>query len=213
MCPKDPEIKKSVKESILEHLTQWKPVYELAAIVSVIAAIIFGYLSIKQTQKSIDVAIQSLDLLNKSFELQEQEFRLKNRPIVLVGSVQFAGSTTDANGKNFPRSIKIHLKNISDVPATEVQATFTVFLNGRKIGSIELSPPTAVAKNAIKYLVLGMSEDLYNQAIDQRNNFETKIEVTYSGMLGEKSDQYLTKSSNFWSVKDSHFMDRETLYK
>ncbi len=112
---------------------------------------------------------------------------------MVVGSHQFSGSTRDSTGKSFPRSIKVHLKNIADVPATQVQGAFTVFLNGETIGSADLLPPTSVAKSTTKFVVLGLSEEMYSKAINFDNKFETTFEVTYSGMLGEKSKQIYDK--------------------
>jgi hypothetical protein len=53
---------------ILRHLIKWRLLYELAAVVSVVVAIVFGGISINQTQKALDVAINSLALSNKSVE-------------------------------------------------------------------------------------------------------------------------------------------------
>jgi hypothetical protein len=198
--------------SVLRHLIKWRPLYELAAVVSVVVAIVFGGISINQTQKALDVAINSLALSNKSVEIQEKEFSLRNRPIVVAGSHQLDGPAGDSTEKKFPRSVKVHLVNISDIPATQVQGTFEVKLNGNTIGVSSLSP-TAVAKNTTRTLALGLTEDLYKEAINPANKFETTIELTYSGMLGEKSDQYMTRVIVYWSSQDEHFIDKETLYK
>jgi hypothetical protein len=197
--------------SILKHLTKWKPLYELAAVVSVIVAIFFGGISIKQTQKSLDVAINSLKLSNKSLDLQQKEFTLRNRPIVVTGSQQLDGPAGDSTGKQFSRSVKVHLTNISDIPATQVKGTFEVKLNGNTIGVAKLSP-TAVAKNTTRTLALGLTEDLYKEAINPNNRFETTVELTYSGMLGERPEQYLTKVIVYWSPQDEHFINIETIY-
>ena len=197
---------------ILRHLIKWRPLYELAVVVSVVVAIVFGGISISQTQKALDVVISSLSLSNKSVEMQEKEFSLRNRPLIVIGSHQLDGPAGDSTGNKFPRSVKVHLVNISDIPATQVQGTFEVKLNGNTIGISSLSP-TAVAKNTTRTLALGLTDDLYREALNPANNFETTVELTYSGMLGEKSDHYMTRVIVYWSSQDNHFISRETLYK
>ena len=98
---------------ILKHLIKWKPLYELAAVGSMMVVIFFSSISIKQTQKSIDVAINSLKLSNKSFDLQQKEFSLRNRPIVIAVNHRFDGPAGDLTGEQYPRSVKVRWMNIS----------------------------------------------------------------------------------------------------
>jgi hypothetical protein len=186
-------------------LQKWKPLYEIATVVSVVVAIIVGGVSIRQTQKALNVAISSL-------QMQEKEFLLRNRPLVVIGDNQFNGPAGDSKGHKFPRSVKVRLTNISDIPATQVQGTFEVKLNGNIIGVSPLSP-TSVAKNTTRTLALGFPEELYREATNPANHFETTVKLTYSGMLGEKFDQYMTQGVFYWSSQDNHFIERESYYK
>ena len=176
--------------SILRHLNKWKPLYEITAVISVLVAIIFGGISILQTQKALDVAISSLNI-------QEKEFLLRNRPLVVIGSHQLDGPAGDSKGNKFPRAIKAHLVNISEIPASRVQGTFEVRLNGNVIGTSKLSP-ISVTKETVRTLALGLTEQLYNEAINPNNNFETTTKLTYSGMLGEKYNQYVSEVRVYW---------------
>ena len=212
MITKQAKNKQEATPCILRHLTKWRPIYELAAVVGVVVAIIFGGISIMQTQKSLDVAISSLTLSNKSVEMQEKEFILRNRPIIVIGSYRFGGPNRDSNGNEFARSLKVHLTNISDIPATQVEGTLEVKLNGSTIG-ITAVGPTATAKSTVKNIVVGLSDDLYREAKKSTNTFEAIVELTYSGMLGEKVDQYMTRIVSNWSSTDEIFMNKETLYK
>ena len=190
---------------ILRHLQKWKPLYEIATVVSVVVAIIVGGVSIRQTQKSLDVAVSSL-------QMQEKEFLLRNRPLVVIGDNQFNGPAGDSKGHKFPRSVKVRLTNISDIPATQVQGTFEIKLNGNIIGTSPLSP-TSVAKNTTRTLALGIPEELYREAINPANHFATTVKLTYSGMLGEKIDQYMTQGVFHWSSQDKHFIERDSYFK
>jgi len=144
--------------------------------------------------------------------MQEKEFLLRNRPLVVIGDNQFDGPAGDSKGHKFPRSVKVRLTNISDIPATKVQGTFEIKLNGNIIGISPLSP-TSVAKNTSRTLALDFSEKLYREATNPANHLETNVKLTYSGMLGEKFDQYMTQGVFHWSSQDNHFIERESYYK
>lgn len=205
MCSQHNGNKQDDDPPILKHLIKWKPLYELATVLSVVVAIIVGIISIIQTHNA-------LSLSNNSLEIQKKEFMLRNRPLIVTGNTQFGGLAGDSAGHKFPRSVLVHLVNISDIPATQVQGTFEVKLNKKTIGKSPLSP-IAVAKDTTRTLALGLPEDLYAEAIHPTNNFETVIELTYSGMLGEKPDQYMTRVVTHWSSQDNHFIDKESLFK
>ncbi len=64
MCNKNTENKANRRELILQHLTKWKPAYELAGVLSVITVICFGGISIRQTQKSL----RGYDRISYAFE-------------------------------------------------------------------------------------------------------------------------------------------------
>jgi hypothetical protein len=155
MCMQQNENKQDDMPSILRHLIKWKPLYEIAAVVSVVVAIIVGGISIIQTQKALNVAMSSL-------KMQEKEFLLRNRPLVVIGSHQFNGPAGDSRGNKFPRSVMAHLVNISYIPATQVQGTFEVKLNGSIIGKSNLSP-ISVAKDTTRTLALGFTEKQQTQ--------------------------------------------------
>jgi len=199
---------------LLRHCTKWKPLYETAGVASIVVTIILGGISLRQSQKAIGVAVSSLDLSSKSVELQEKEFTLRNRPLIVIGTYEFSGPSGDKTGKTSPRSVKTHLVNISDIPATHLQGTFDVKLNGKTIGIAPLAP-TALAKDSTRTLTLGLSEELYSAATNPSNYFETTTHLTYSGMLGETPDQYLSRDTVYWSASDQHFISRseEPSYK
>jgi len=153
-----------------------------------------------------------LAVARQSLDIQQAEFRVRNRPLVVIGSHEFSGPTGDSAGHEFPRSVKTHLVNISDIPATEVQGTFHVRLNGVTLGTPRLAP-IAVAKDTTRTLALGLTEQMYHAATDPSNSFETVTELTYSGMLGEDPAQYLTRVTVYWSARDQHFLSKEVTYK
>jgi len=212
MCSEIRDTVVNDRSRFLRHLARWKPLYETAGVASVVVAIILGGISLCQSQKAIAVAVSSLELSSKSVELQEKEFMLRNRPLVVIGSHEFSGPAGDSTGKAFPRSVKMHLVNIADIPATQVQGTFEVKLNGKTIGTPRLAP-TAVAKDTTRTLALGLTEEMYSAVTDPSNTFETTTHLTYSGMLGEKPDQYMTRVTVYWSAQDQQFISKDTCYK
>ncbi|MBU0715029.1 MAG: hypothetical protein KJ964_06700 [Verrucomicrobia bacterium] len=214
MCAEPKDSGRNGQPWLLRHLAKWQPLYETAGVVSVVVAIIVGGISLRQTQKAVSVAVTSLSLSSKSVELQEKEFTLRNRPLIVIGSYEFSGPAGDKTGKTSPRSVKTHLVNISDIPATHLKGTFDVKLNGKTIGIAPLAT-TALAKDSTRTLTLGLSEELYSAATNSSNYFETTTHLTYSGMLGEAPDQYLSRDTVYWSSLDQHFISRseEPSYK
>jgi len=212
MCAESKENVGDDQPRLLRHLTKWKPLYQSAGVASVVVAIIFGGISLRQTQKAMTIAVSSLNLSRGSVELQKEEFMLRNRPLVVIGNHEFSGPAGDSTGRAFPRSFKIHAVNIMDIPATQVQGTVEVRLNGEIIGTPRL-PPTAVAKGTTRTLALGLTEETYSAAINPSNRFEATTYLTYSGMLGEQSDHYMTRVTVYWSISDGHFISTEECYK
>jgi hypothetical protein len=190
---------------ILQHLQKWKPLYEIATVVSVVVAIIVGGISIRQTQKSLDVAVSSL-------QMKEKEFLLRNRPLIVISNSHFNGPAGDSKGHKFPRSVQVLLTNISDIPATQIQGTFEIKLNGNILGTSPLSPIT-LAKGTIRPLALGIPEELYIEAMKPDNHFSATVRLTYSGMLGEKIDQYITQGVFHWASHDKNFVEKDSYFK
>lgn len=164
------------------------------------------------TARSVTQSEQALAVAHQSLDLEQAEFRARNRPLVVIGSHEFSGPAGDSAGHSFPHSVKTHLVNVSEIPATQVQGTFQVRLNGVTIGTPHLAP-IAVAKDTTRTLALGLTEQMYDAARSPSNTFEATTELTYSGMLGEKSDAYLTRVTVYWSVQDQHFISKEVTYR
>ena len=84
--------------------------------------------------------------------------------------------------------------------------------NGISVGVAKLKP-VAVTKGATRTLALGISEKAYELAQVKENRFETITKILYSGMLGEKEDEYETSVSVYWSPSDAKFINIENTYK
>ena len=200
------------KPRILRHLDKWKLLYQTFGLIGVGVAIIVGSLSLIQTEKALSIAVSSLDLARKTMELQESEFMLRNRPLVVIGSHGFSGPT-EGSGEEFPRSVTLQLLNVSEVPATQIEGTMEIRLDGQTLGQASLARDLDLAGDFPRGHFLGISEDAYSAAKDPSRRFEIATSLTYSGMLGEQPDQYSTRVVVHWSPTDERFMSSETSYK
>jgi hypothetical protein len=202
---------------ILQHLDRWKHLYQTCGLVGVAVAITIGSLSLIQTAEALRIARNSLKLSHDTLELQEEEFMLRNRPLVVIGSHEFSGPTENLGTENvnddWPRSVTLKLLNISEIPATEVQGTIEIRLDGEVVAQVPVATDLDLAGDFPRGIVLGISEETHSAATNPSRRFEIATFVTYSGMLGEQPDQYSTRVVVHWSPSDGRFMSSEASYK
>jgi len=188
---------RSKKPRIIRHLEQWKLLYEaigaLSLILSLFALVIGTWISYI------------------SLETYQKEFFVRNRPYVIATEPRFAGKTADRKGKEYPYSVKVYIKNKSDIPATDVNGICSVLLNKKVVG-ITMATGTAVfTKEESWNLNVPLNEEIYKAAMDSKNRFELTVTIKYAGMLGGKVDAHQTDMilyyvplTNTFRVSDMH---------
>jgi len=213
----------TVAKNILAHCRKWAPVYQALEGFAVVVAVVVAVVAIWQTRASLTVANRSLeqndeainisrnalqdgkralDLARESTELTRQQFRLRNRPIVIFRRPQFDGPGTDTMGTVHPRTIALEIVNASDVPATHVFAAGEIYINGKKVSGTSKIAAGVVIKGGEHFTSIFLTESVYAAATNEQNRFELRLTVSYSGMLGERPDQYSSRFRCWYKPKE-----------
>lgn len=176
----------------------------VATVIMAVVAIIMGWTLI-QNSNALKISAESLDL-------QRKEFKIRNRPFIVMQNFRFGGPAKAQSGALFPYSIQFEVVNISDVPANHLSGVYQTFLNGSKT-YVTIVPPSALARGATSKGWVCLSKDLYEAATNSNNRFSLVAEMKYSGMLGEKPEEYQTKADVYYSSPEKSFIYDKALYQ
>jgi hypothetical protein len=160
--------------------------------------------SLKVASDSLTMQQNSLKLASDALDLQKNEYQLRNRPLIICTGPRFGGTSTDSEGKDYPRSISLDLRNLTEVPATHVSATSEMYFDGKKTQGTNFNLGVLVGDRQVITDML-LTEAMYTAAVREDHSFYVIIKFTYSGMLGERVDQYLTTIRASYRPKENRF--------
>jgi|GEM_PF-330353 len=170
-----------VLTKIRTHLEKCARFYEITGVV---LAILISFLSLRSTQDAL--------------KLQRKEFALRNRPFVTIRELHFAGSAqSPATGILYPRTVEFQMVNIAAIPANRLHGTTRAILNSNMVAQTTIIP-FALASDVFSRSQLFLSEGIYALATNTANRFEIITDVYYSGMLGERLDEYHTSERSIY---------------
>lgn len=142
-------------------------------------AILFSFLGHCESKKATKI---NRDIL----EIQKKEFYIRNRPYVILEGPRFGGACVHYND-NYPRSVLINLRNVSDVPALNVKFDITVYLDDEIVNHIPRKDESStIAKDSVLGLPVGIKEEWYNSAIKGTKLLVVKYILKYPGVLEDK---------------------------
>jgi hypothetical protein len=168
--------------------------------------------SLRISRESLDQTKESLQMNRESLELQRNEFKLRNRPYIMIRNHNFAGEAVSTEGQLYPRSVKMDIVNLSEIPANQLKGFHEVILNGNIVGHIPINR-AAIAKGGSSKAHVYLQETTYSDAMNEKNTFEVFTELTYSGMLDEKADEYKTSTTVYYSVPVKTFKYKDVKYE
>lgn len=182
---------KSFRFSFLNHFITWNPVYQAIGALGVVTAIIFGGITIQQTQKSLLHAESSFKLTQKSVEIQQSEYLLRNRPLLVIREPRFGTRSTDSKGQVWPFSISFDVFSLTEVPATEVHGSAKIQKNGNWLPLSDFNLGV-IANNRNQSSDILLNDERFKAVKDTIYGNTIILELFYSGLLGESVDQYKT---------------------
>ena len=126
-----------VHPGILRHLRRWKDLYE---VVGILVAVVVSFLSLRESHDAIRLTEQSV-------QIQKKDYDVRNRPCIILDNPVFGGPVTSVNGFASPQSIRLEIKNVSDIPACKVSSVGSVYVNDKEVSKTVITE-SARAKDA-----------------------------------------------------------------
>jgi len=146
----------------------------------------------------------------QALQLQKKDFQLRNRPLIDATHARFGGPITSHEGYKFPHSVEIALENKTAIPATQFKATCIVMIDHKKVAQNIIDVGTLVQGTPWEGTVF-ITKNIYLDATVNKKKFSIDVVATYSGMLGEKPDEYGTSFiiNYFPNQKDFRFAKKK----
>lgn len=168
------------RRTLRNHIENWKDFYQLLA---VLAALSISAVALWQSSSAL--------------RIQRDEFHLRNRPLMDITEVRFAGPSRDRSVL-YQQCIEFSLENISDIPATHLEGKAITSLNGQEKVTTVISLGS-LAKGQKWAIPLGLTREVYTFATNSAVETTCKVLVTYSGMLNEDPQAFETSCSvEYW---------------
>ena len=134
---------------------------------------------------------KALDINTEALNLQRNEFKIRNRLIVDVVEARFGGRLKSSEGEEYPHTVEIALENKIDIPATNFKAVCDIRINDKFIKKTEIDIGT-LTHGTIWQGDVYLTKQIYEKAMLPSSKLSIEFSSTYSGLLGEKADEYST---------------------
>ena len=98
------------------------------------------------------------------------------------------------------------------IPANQIAGFCRALLNGKEVFNTNILP-TALSKAGSVKGSISLTKENYSDARDVNNKFEIVIQITYSGMLNEKTNEYETSETLLYDRTTDVFKTNRWLYR
>ena len=134
---------------------------------------------------------RTLDINTEVLKLQKDDFKIRNRPLVDVLEARFGSSVKSSEGDEYPHTIEIALENKTDIPASNFMAVCNIMLNDKIVKQTKIDIGSLTHGTRWQGEIF-LTNQIYKEATQSSKKFAVEFSSTYSGMLGEKPDEYGT---------------------
>ena len=155
----------------------------LCSLMMSITAIIMC-VSLYQNRKALNISAEAL-------KLQGNDFKIRNRPLVDATHARFGANLKSAEGDNYAHTVEIALENKFDVPATNFKAHCKIMLDDKVVKETKIDIGTLLRGTEWQGEIF-LTKEIFEEATLQSKKLAIDFSATYSGVLGEKLDEYKT---------------------
>jgi hypothetical protein len=147
------------------------------------------------------IALDAARTARAATEIQKADFTVRTRPYIAlaVHPPRFTGPETDAAGAIHQHNLLVMLRNLSDIPACNVQFFATLLADNQPIENIVIPPKTLLPRGAIDIVrdqepryPIPIPDSLYNTLLDTNHTISVAVQINYIGMVSN-SPSYTTK--------------------
>jgi hypothetical protein len=191
--------KPEAHSGVLKHLNKWKNLYEVGGI---LVAVVISFLSVVVSFLSLRESHNAIKLTEQSVQIQKKEYEVRNRPYIILDNPVFGGPAMSLDGTVSPQSIKLEIKNVSDIPARKVNSLGLVYIDDKEVARTAITE-SAQAKDTSVIAPFNVPAPLY---ILTNENVVVRLVVTttYYGMF-EQQTPYETVTRCRYNPKDNAF--------